>query len=168
LDTTDLLDEVFKDNKFANSVNQARYKAGEITLRMLREIDKRYVAAQLARAHDEAQTPRELFDKANRIFQSEPSFTEISIFAENGGVSKLRAHTVETQMTYNSWAGDATLKENSQIDREHAVVSLAYCDVFVTSDPKLTKYCEKAKAASKLQLASVVDHDLWIEALRKM
>lgn len=58
------------------------------------------------------------------------------------------------------------MKENRQIDREHAVVALAYCDVFVTGDSELRKYCQQAKAKSKFSLAQVVSIDEWVETLR--
>jgi hypothetical protein len=93
-------------------------------------------------------------------------FTEISIFVENGGVKKLKAHNVELLLTSERWQGKAKLKENRQVDRDHAVVALAYCDFFVTDDEELRKYCERVREESVFPLAKVVGCEEWIEYLQ--
>jgi len=83
-------------------------------------------------------------------------------------MKRLKAYNVETSMTAARWQGEAKLKENRQVDRDHAVVALSYCDVFVTGDSELRKYCEQAREESTFPLARVVDCEEWIEHLRNV
>jgi hypothetical protein len=160
--------DTFKMNLHAHAENSSKYVAGVITSEMLRQVEKRYVATQLARVSEKGPLQKELHERANYLLKSEPSFSEISIFVENGAVDRLKAHKVEVLMTSDRWQGEAVMKENRQIDREHAIVALAYCDVFVTGDSELRKYCEQVKVNSRFTLAKIVSIDEWIETLRKM
>jgi hypothetical protein len=162
----ELLD-VFKKNLTVHDEVRSKFKAGELTPKILREVERRYVATQLARVTERGPYLQELHDRANDFLASEPSFSKISIFVENGATKRLKAHSIELSLTSDRWPGEAKLKENRQIDRDHAVVSLAYCDVFVTGDEELRKYCEQAREKSTFPLAKVVDCEEWIEYLRK-
>jgi hypothetical protein len=160
----ELLD-VFKMNLIANDENRSRFKAGEMTPKILHEIEKRFVATQLARVTERGPYLQELHERVNELLITEPSFTQISIFVENGAVKRLRAYSVESLLTSDRWAGDAKQNENRQVDRDHAVVSLAYCDVFVTNDSELRKYCEQVRGTCAFPLAKVVGCEEWIEYL---
>jgi hypothetical protein len=162
------LRDVFDMNMVANNENRSRFRAGELTPKVLRDVERRFVATQLARVTERGPYLQELHDRANELLASEPSFQRISIFVENGAVNRLKAHNVEHLLTSDRWSGEAKLKENRQIDRDHAVVSLAYCDVFVTGDSELKKYCEKARESSSFPLARVASCDEWIEYLRRI
>jgi len=161
----ELLD-VFAMNLTAHDENRSRYKAGEMTPTILRQVERRYVATQLARVNERGPYLQELHDRANDLLVSEPSFSKISIFVENGAMKRLKAYNVETSLTAARWQGEAKLKENRQVDRDHAVVALSYCDIFVTGDSELRKYCEQAREESTFPLAKVVNCDEWIEHLR--
>ena len=160
--------ETFGENLTASDHNRLKQRDGKITPQFLRQVEKRYVATQLARINEKGALQKEIHERANRLLQSEHAFSEISIFVESGAVDRLKAHGVEVLMTSDRWQGEAVMKENRQIDREHAIVALAYCDVFVTGDSELRKYCEQAKTNCKYSLAQVVSIDEWIEALRKL
>jgi len=161
------LRDVFDTNMMAGDEVRSKFKAGELTQKVLRDVERRFVATQLARVTERGPYLQELHERANKLLASERSFQRISIFVENGGVDRLKAHNVEHLLTANRWSGDAKLKENRQIDRDHAVVALAYCDVFVTADSELKKYCEKVRHGSSFPLARVATCDEWIEELRK-
>jgi len=160
--------ETFSQNLLAHDHNRSRQRAGEITPELLRQVEKRYVATQLARIGEKGPLQKEIHERANRLLESDRSFSEISIFVESGATGRLKAHGVEVIMTSDRWHGEAIMEENRQIDREHAIVALAYCDVFVTGDSELRKYCDQVKANSKFTLAQVASIDEWIETLRKM
>ncbi len=160
------LQQAFEMNLTAHDENRSKYTAGEVTPKILRETDKLFVATQLARLTYVGTSIQELEKRASDLLASEPGFSRISIFVENGAMKRLKAHSVERSMTYDGWAGEAKLKENRQVDREHAVVALAYCNVFVTGDRELRTYCEQAKKRSAFTLAKVVDCEEWIEYLR--
>jgi hypothetical protein len=160
--------ETIGQNQVASDHNRFRQRVGEITPGFLRKVEKRYVATQLARVNEKDPLQKELHERASHLLESEPWFSKISIFVENGAVDRLKAHRVEVLMTSDRWQGEAVMKENRQIDREHAVVALAYCDVFVTGDSELRKYCEQVRANSGLTLAEVVSIDEWIDTLRKI
>ena len=139
-----------------------------MTARVLLEVERRFVATQLARVKERGPYLDELHARANAFLNCERCFTQISIFVENGGVKKLKAHNVEFWFTSERWQGEAKLKENRQVDRDHAVVALAYCDVFVTDDEELMKYCDLVKAKSSFSLATVMGSKDWTEHLRKV
>lgn len=160
--------DAFEQNLAANDDNRSGQRAGEITPALLRQVDKRYVATQLARLSEKGPIQKELNEKANHLLKSEPSFSEISIFVENRAVDHLKAYLVEKMLTWDGWQGEAVMKENSQIDREHAITALSYCDMFVTNDLKLKRHCEQIKANCRFTLARVVSIDEWTEALRKI
>jgi hypothetical protein len=155
-------------NLIANDDNRSRFKAGELTPSVLHNVERRFVATQLARVNELGPNLQELHDRVNKMLISEPDFTRISIFVENGATKRLKGHQVELLLTSDRWPGEAKLKENRQVDREHAVVSLSYCDVFVTGDEELMKHCENAKGKSTFPLAKVVECGEWIEFLRKI
>jgi hypothetical protein len=133
---------------------------------MLLDVERRFVATQLARVKEKGPFLQELHDRANELLVSEPSFSRISIFVENGAAKRLRAHGVELAFTSDRWSGSAKLNDHRQADRDHAMVALAYCDVFVTGDSELRKYCEQIRSSSAFVLAKVVDCEEWIEHLR--
>ena len=160
--------ETFEQAIVASSHNRSKQREGRITPEFLQQVEKRYVATQLARVDERGPLQKELHGRANRLLQSERSFQEISIFVENGGTDRLKAHMVEVLMTNDRWQGEAIMKENRQIDREHAIVALSYCDKFVTGDSELSKYSEQVRASSRFALAQVVSIDEWVETLRKM
>jgi hypothetical protein len=161
----ELLD-VFKMNAIAHNENRSRYKVGDITPKVLHEVERRFVATQLARVNERGPYLQELNDRVNKLLDSEFSSTHISIFVENGAMKRLKAYSVESLLTSDRWAGNAKPNESRQVDRDHAVVSLAYCDIFVTSDLELRKYCEQVRGKSAFPLASVVGCEEWIEYLR--
>lgn len=169
----DVFQPVFEKNLAAQESNRANYMTGGFTPRVLREIERRFVATQLARLEErepfsDSDLPillQELHKRADDLLVSEPIFSRICIFVESGSVKRLKAHSVELSMFYNRLPGKAKLKEHSQVDREHAVVSLAYCDVFVTGDAELQKNCEQARNKSAFPLAKVIGCNEWIEYL---
>jgi hypothetical protein len=158
----------FEMNQKAREENRARFKAGQFTSQIMNGIERAYVAAQLARFDESEPILNELYGRAKELLISEPTSSRISIFVENGWTRRLRANAIESSMTYGGWNGEARMNENSQVDRDHAVVSLAYCDVFVTNDGKLRKYCEQVQGQSEFALAQVFSCSEWIEQLRSM
>jgi hypothetical protein len=156
--------DVFEMNTLAHNSNRSSVKAGELTPEVMRGIEKRYVAIQLARVRERKPNLQDLHDRTNRLLES--SFSKISIFVENGAMNRLKAHRVEDLYTHQRWAGTAKLSESRQRDRDHAVVSLAYCDVFVTEDKELKKYCEQIRKECDFPLAKIVGCGEWIEFLR--
>jgi hypothetical protein len=162
----ELLD-VFKMNQDANDQIRLKLRAGEITPTVLRVVERRFVATMLARVSERGPYLQELHERANRFLECQDCSTRISIFVENDGARELKAYNVESLLSSDRWQGDAKMKENRQVDRDHAVVSLAYCDVFVTDDGELRKHCERARPRSAFSLARVVSSEDWIAELRR-
>jgi hypothetical protein len=162
------LRESFARNRAANDHNRPKYKSGEITPEFLRGLERTYVAIQLSRITGGDPHDAGLNEKAELLLQSEPSFSRISIFIENGGTRRLKAYSVERLMTADAWSGNAAMKENRQVDRDHAVIALSYCDIFVTDDGELRKRCEQVRANCSFPLAEVVTIEDWIGRVQKM
>ena len=162
------LRDVFKSTQAVHDENRLRSRKGQMTASLLRGVNRRFVAIQLARVNERGPYLDELHARANGFLSCERCFTQISIFVENGGVEKLKAHNVESWLTSERWQGEAKLKENRQVDRDHAVVALPYCDVFVTDDEELMKYCGLVKAKSAFTLATVIGSKDWTEHLKQV
>jgi hypothetical protein len=78
---------------------------------------------------------------------------KIRFFLECGGLRGVRTYKVESLLTEKHWESTARLNRNRQIDRHHAVVGLAYCDRFITTDKELKKVCLAISGDAGFRLA---------------
>ena len=59
----------------------------------------------------------------------------------------------------------AKLGANNNVDRQHAIVAMTYCDLFVTDDKKLAKRCEELRLNLNRDCARVMNGASFIEML---
>ena len=141
--TAEIFDPVFEMNRKANSTNRERFLNGQLTPMVWKIIERTAIALQLARESEREPSFERTSMKIERILDDPTNFAKISIFIENGGSKKLRAHTVEILMTQDRLVQGGDLGENPQVDRDHSVVALASCELFVTYDRKLRNLCNR-------------------------
>jgi len=148
--------------------NREKYREGKITPEFLRHVEKRYVALQLARRDEKDADFSQMMAKVNSLLGSEPIATKISIFVENGGVSRLKAFEIERALTNNRYPGEAKLNRSRLLDRDHAVVALTCCDAFLTDDGELTKYCNELRRQLTHKVAEVYSCGQWLGCIKTL
>lgn len=161
--TTELFGPAFEMNRHANVSNRNRFQNGELTPLRWKDIERSALALQLARESERGPDIEDTVGKMERILQDPSSFARISIFIENGGIKRLRAHTVELLMTQDRLIHGGELDENNQVDRDHAVVALAGCEILVTDDRKLRNLCNRIRENASIELAKVCTGDEFID-----
>ena len=133
--------------------NQRSFKQGRITKDILKRMDQRHIAIQLARAERNGEA-KEAMKRAEQILTEQPVATQVGFFVDFGGMENLRCHHVESALAENLWASTAKLKTR-YIDRQHATVALPYCDRFITDDADLTKRCVAATKSLTFPTAQI-------------
>ena len=161
------LRKVISMNGSANEKNRLKYKSGSMSPAFYKEIQRQYVARQIARLDEEDGTYEAVNRIARELLADLDFFRKISIFIENGSMQRLKAYVVESVLTAKRWAGKAKLNENRFIDREHAVSALSYCNFFITTDAELSQHCQAVSDTCGFAIAKVLDGKSWIEHLQK-
>ena len=160
--TNEMFDPVYEMNRHANVANRDRFRNGQLTPIVWKNIERSSVAVQLATEHQREPIIDRTIRRMEQILEDPVSFARISIFIENGGTKRLRAQTVELLMTQDRLVHGGDLGENTQVDRDHAVVALACCDLFVTDDRKLRHLCNRIKEKSPIELARVCNGEEFV------
>lgn len=113
-----------------------------------------YVAVQMARLH-EIQRDR-VYALANFMLREQPLSTQIQCFVYWKCTDLLKAYKTEVAFTLELYATGATLDTNRQIDRQHAIAALPYCDLFITDDGDLVKRIARVKPTLRFATATVL------------
>ena len=144
--------------------NRKDYKKGHLTPVHRERIEERYVRQQLALSRGLI-VPGEVKQKAAAILEEEPLATKAEWFAKWGCTKLLKTYQVESALTEQFYTGKAELNVNRLVDRQHAVMALAHCDVFVTDDKDLASRCEAIRAMLPFNLAAVQKGAAFISTL---
>jgi hypothetical protein len=91
-----------------------------------------------------------------RIASNRLTSEMIRFFFEFGGRDPPKAYRVEWELTHQLYRSDAELNRNRFIDRQHAVVALAFCDFLVTDDEDLQKRCAAIQRGLPFSTAAVL------------
>ena len=135
--------------------NQASYRDGKFDRKFEENVSLAYSRLMLARMQETGPNVDELDRRLSDL--KNDSFTQslIFYFHQQRQAEKLRARTVESLLTDDHHQGRAKLSARRQIDRQHAVAALSYCDIFVTNDIELTKLCNLVRMRAPFKTAEV-------------
>jgi len=122
-----------------------------------------YVAVQLARLHEIERD--KVYALANLMLREQPLSTQIQCFVYWKCTEFLKAYKTEGAFTLELYSTGATLDTNRQIDRQHAIAALPYCDMFVTDDGDLIKRIARVKPMLKFDTATVLRGQEFISTL---
>jgi hypothetical protein len=122
-----------------------------------------YVAVQIARLSEIK--PDRVYALANELMRQQPIATQIECFVYWKGLELLKAYLVEVALTLDLYPNKATLNVNRQVDRQHAIVALPYCDILVTDDDDLAKRCNRVKQRLKFKTADIITGKELIDSL---
>ena len=122
-----------------------------------------YAAVQMARLH-EIERDKE-YALANLMLREQPLSTQIQCFVYWKCTEYLKAYKTEVAFTLELYATGATLDTNRQIDRQHAVAALPYCDLFITDDGDLIKRIVRVKRELRFETASDLRGQAFIDTL---
>lgn len=143
--------------------NRKLFQQGRMTKEVLKRMDRKHVAIQLARSEHDGDAA-EALRRSEEILAQQPVGAQIEFFVDFGGMVNLKSYQVESALAANLWASSAKLNSR-YIDRQHASVGLPYCDRFVTDDSDLIKRCEAAKRSLAFPTAQVQRAKEFIESL---
>ncbi len=139
----------------AANLNRIAHKNGTMgTYSSRTALDMKFAAVMCARVEKDGE-PEEVYKLSSEILQRQPLATQIEVFVYWGLMKSLRCYQVEGAMTTQLYNTSAILDRNRSIDRQHAVIALAFCDVFVTDDKDLIRRCEAAKLQLPFKTAKV-------------
>jgi hypothetical protein len=77
----------------------------------------------------------------------------------------LKAYQVEEVLTKQMYTTEAKLSVNRAVDRMHAIMALAHCDVFVTDDKDVIRRCEAAWQEIPFKVATIRPGEAFIQSL---
>lgn len=162
---TDLLKPVFADQKRIASANQESFRSGRYTKLIDHEVKHVYVARLLARERETGPSLPDLYERMAEILADPLCGEKIKFFVEFGGMADLRTWEIDARLTALHMAGQAVLSENRQVDRQHACVALAYCDLFVTNDDELLRRSSEVSVGLNFPAAECLRPEALIERL---
>jgi hypothetical protein len=113
-----------------------------------------YVAVQMARLYEIERD--KVYALANLMLCKQPLSTQIQCFVYWGCTEYLKAYKTEGAFTLELYSTGATLDTNRQIDRQHAIAALPYCDLFITDDGDLIKRIARVKPTLQFDTATVL------------
>jgi hypothetical protein len=122
-----------------------------------------YVAVQMARLREIERD--KVYALANLMLREQPLSTQIQCFVYWKCTEYLKAYKTEVAFTLELYATGATLGVNRQIDRQHAIAALPYCDLFITDDADLIKRIARVKRELRFETASVLRGQAFIDTL---
>lgn len=165
---TDLLQAVFEDQKRIAAANQESFRSGRYTKAVDDDVRHVYVARLLAREQETGPSLPALYKRMAEILASPLCREKIKFFVESGGMADLRAWEIEARLTALHMAGRAALNENRQVDRQHACVALAYCDLFFTNDDELLRRSAEVSIDLNFQAAECLRPETLIGRLSSL
>jgi hypothetical protein len=148
-----------------SAANRVCYLKGMYTKRRQFEAKQRHVAQMLARIEEKGPSNSELDTRINELLTNPPMARMIRFFVKFGGMEQMKAVKIESMLTTRHWQTPAVLNANRQIDRQHAVEALAYCDYLVTSDGELIKRCQAIRGQLAFLVATVQTGEDFIRSL---
>jgi hypothetical protein len=159
-----LLPELRNQEAIAAS-NQGSVREGKMTPEIVERINEAYVALMLGRVGESGPDEEALNARVRAIRKD--SFTEalVQYFVKRGAMESLRAWKVEAILTDHHHSGTGRLDHNKLLDRQHAVVALAYCDRFITDDRKLLTLCTKVRNDAGFSVAEAQTANAFIASL---
>lgn len=143
--------------------NQNSYVKDKIFNKVLPLTELMYVAVQLAKLQEVK--PQKIYALANQLMRNESLATQIQCFVFWKGTRLLKAYMAEVEFTLEFLAGTATLDGNRQIDRQHAIMALPYCDLMVTDDGDLLKRIGRVRGKLQFPTANVLTGQAFIDSL---
>jgi hypothetical protein len=99
------------------------------------------------------------------MLREQPLSIQIQSFVYWKCTEYLKAYKTEVAFTLELYATGATLDTNRQIDLQHAVAALPYCDLFITDDGDLIKRIARVKRELRFETASVLCGQAFIDTL---
>jgi hypothetical protein len=144
-----------REQQFISGQNHLSYVDGRLTREVEMQSKLHYVARFLARSQETGPSRDRLDERTKQFLTAQPLATQIWFFVEFGGMQEMKARKVEAMLTARHWESTAILNPNRQVDRQHAVAALAYCNYFVTSDAELIRRCSAIKDQLPFQIAEV-------------
>ena len=145
---------IMKSKRTTAEANRQDYKKGLFTPELRVHVEERYVRQQLELS-TRLIVPREVRQQAATLLRKEPIRTKVEWFARWGCTKLLQTYQVELALTEDFYQRNAGLGVNRFVDRQHAVMALANCDVFVTDDGDLARRCEAIRAKLPFKVATV-------------
>ena len=155
---------IMREKRISAEANRKDYRKGRFTPEHRKRSEKRYVSQQLALSQGLI-VPSEVRQKTEVLLREQPVAARVEMFVSKGGTKSLRTYRVESALTEQFYLGKAKLDVNRVVDREHAVVALAHCDIFVTDDKDLTCRCEAIRAKLPFKVAAVQKGAAFISTL---
>jgi hypothetical protein len=143
--------------------NQDAFRSGRVTARKELAISHNYVALQLTCLKNKFLSHAEHDRRLHKLLSDPLIIEKIKFFVDCGGLNVLPAHLVESMLTDEFWTGNAVLNAHRQVDRQHAIPALAYCDRFVTNDINLIKQCLNLKRKAPFRVADTVTYQELLE-----
>jgi hypothetical protein len=164
--TPGALDEIQAVMKAQTEVarqNMSRYVADRNRFGVLPLTECAYVAIQFARLHEVQ--PWRVWALAQEIFREGPLSVQIQCFVYWRCTEYLKAYMTEVALTLELYPTGAALSMNRQIDRQHAIMALPYCDVLVTDDKDLRNRIARVKPKLRFKTAEVMRGQDFIDSL---
>lgn len=143
---------------------RAYSKAGKLFDQTKKEIDRAYVALQIARSEGLI-VPDAVYSRVPKILKSQPISVMIDTFIDWQLLESLKAYKVEKELSEEFYNTTAVLNANRMVDRQHAVAALSYCDYFVTNDQELGDRITRATRKIPLKVAEVINPEAFINRL---
>jgi len=134
------------------AANQASVRDGRMTPEVVERIKESYLELMLGRIGETGPDEEELRGRIRAIQNDSFTTGMIRYFMRQGGMKSLRAWEVESILTEHHHSGLGKLDHNKQLDRQHAVAALAYCDRFITDDRKLLTLCREVRKLAKFEV----------------
>ena len=144
-----------REQQYISGQNHISYSEGRLTPAIEIQSKQQYVARVLARSQETGPSRARLDARMRRILTTQPLATQIWFFVEFGGMEEMKAYKIEAMLTTRHWETSAILNPNRQVDRQHAIAALAYCDSFVTSDAELIRRCSAIRGLVTFRIAAV-------------
>jgi hypothetical protein len=160
------LDEIRAELKNQTSVakyNQDKYVNDKRFKAVLPLTELMYVAVQIARLREIERD--KVYALANQMLREQPLSTQIQCFVYWKCTEYLKAYKTEVAFTLELYETGATLGTHRQIDRQHAIAALPYCDLFITDDGDLIKRIARVKRELRFETASVLRGQAFIDTL---
>ncbi len=146
--------------------NHEAYRGGQFTKAVMKSVDRKHIACQFAKLAG-VKEPRKLLERAEYLLGTQPLATMIDVFIFWGGVQFLRTWRVEGYFSELNHRRGGGVSANSFIDRQHAITGMPSCDYFVTDDDQLYKRCRLMESELRINLASVLRCQEFIDLLTK-
>jgi hypothetical protein len=143
-------------HRLISEKNRESFKHGQFDKGLRRRVDLEVAGLHLARMSGVPLGHPQLQDVARAILAESLTRAKIEFFLEFGGNNDLKAAEVEWQLTLSFYRTSAQLNPSRFVDRQHAVVALPYCALFLTDDADLRKRCAEVRQSLWFPCAEVL------------